>query len=218
MKGERSLCHFSITLKKGKQGFLKERDIKTYSTALLSTPFALERRVLLWCRSGTFYECHRDVSKSHIVSPCCRKCRQVPKLVISGMAVRSLLILALASLTVFLTYKSQIAFAFPFILLIVFLIFYCFGLVPDYVFFYFAGNPNRKVQRRGQLLAVVSLANVVGSLMGGAIIGTFGYLAWFCNLSWDCSACYPHFSYKHGNQDLLSSQNSASATNAFTKR
>jgi len=101
------------------------------------------------------------------------------KLVTSGMAVRSLLILGWAGLTVFLTYNTPIAFAFPFILLIAFLIFYALIWYPIICFAISQALPNRKGTTQGQLLAVVSLANVLGSLMGGAIIGAFGYLVGF---------------------------------------
>ena len=43
----------------------------------------------------------------------------------------------------------------------------------------FAGAVQQEGTTQGELLAVVSLANVLGSLIGGFVIGTFGFAVGF---------------------------------------
>ena len=40
-------------------------------------------------------------------------------------------------------------------------------------------QPNKKGQTQGELVAVVSLANVLGGIIGGVVIGTFGFAVGF---------------------------------------
>ncbi len=95
------------------------------------------------------------------------------------MASRAVLILTWAGLTIFLVYRSAAAFIFPLTLEILFLI--CYGLVwyPIMCFAISQAQYNKKGTTQGELLAVVSLANVFGSLIGGYFIATFGYAVGF---------------------------------------
>ena len=101
------------------------------------------------------------------------------KLVSTMMATRSLLILTWAGLTVFLTFRSGYAFIFPLILEILFLICYALVWYPIMCFAISQAQFNKKGTTQGELLAVVSLANVLGSLIGGFLIGTLGYAVGF---------------------------------------
>ena len=40
-------------------------------------------------------------------------------------------------------------------------------------------EPNRKGTTQGELLAIISLANVIGALIGGLVIGVFGFAVGF---------------------------------------
>lgn len=101
------------------------------------------------------------------------------KLVSTMMASRSLLILCWAGLTVFLTFRSGYAFIFPLTLEILFLICYALVWYPIMCFAISQAQFNKKGTTQGELLAVVSLANVLGSLIGGFLIGMFGYAVGF---------------------------------------
>ncbi len=101
------------------------------------------------------------------------------KLVSLMMASRSVLILGWVGLTVFLTFRSGYAFIFPLILEILFLLCYALVWYPIMCFAISQAQFNKKGTTQGELLAVVSLANVLGSLIGGAVIGGFGYAVGF---------------------------------------
>jgi predicted MFS family arabinose efflux permease len=101
------------------------------------------------------------------------------RLVSSMMASRSLLILAWAGLTIFLTYRTSLAFVFPLIFEVLFLICYALVWYPIMCFAISQAEFNRKGTTQGELLAVVSLATVFGSLIGGYLIGAFGYVVGF---------------------------------------
>lgn len=101
------------------------------------------------------------------------------KLVTSMMIIRALIIAGWAGLTVFLVYRTPFAFVFPFTFLVIFLICYALVWYPITCFAISQAQFNRKGTTQGQLLAVVSLANVLGSLVGGGIIGAFGYAVGF---------------------------------------
>jgi MFS family permease len=95
------------------------------------------------------------------------------------MASRAILIGCWAALTVLLTYRVSFAFAFPLALEVLFLICYALLWQPIICFAISQAPFNKKGTTQGQLLAVSSLANVIGSLIGGFLIGTFGYLVGF---------------------------------------
>jgi MFS family permease len=101
------------------------------------------------------------------------------RLVTLMMASRSVLILFWAGLTVLLTTKVSYAFIFPLTLEILFLVCYALVWYPIMCFAISQAQFNRKGTTQGELLAIVSLANVLGALIGGFVIGTFGYLVGF---------------------------------------
>ncbi len=95
------------------------------------------------------------------------------------MASRSVIILSWAGLTVFLLTQVSFAFIFPLIFEILFLICYALVWYPIMCFAISQAQYNKKGTVQGELLAVVSLANVLGALIGGVVIGTFGYAVGF---------------------------------------
>lgn len=101
------------------------------------------------------------------------------KLVASMMGIRSLIILGWAGLTVFLVYRAPFAFVFPFIFLVIFLVCYALIWYPIMCFAISQAQYNRKGTTQGELLAVISLASVLGSLIGGFVIATFGFAVGF---------------------------------------
>ncbi len=101
------------------------------------------------------------------------------RLIKSMMAFRAVLILIWSGLTVFLVYPVSFAGVFPLILLILFLVCYALVWYPIMCFAISQAQPNRRGTTQGQLLSVVSLANVLGSLIGGFLIGAFGYAVGF---------------------------------------
>jgi predicted MFS family arabinose efflux permease len=101
------------------------------------------------------------------------------KLVASMIGIRSLIILGWAGLTVFLVYRAPFAFIFPFIFLAIFLVCYALIWYPIMCFAISQAQYNRKGTTQGELLAVISLASVLGSLIGGFVIGTFGFAVGF---------------------------------------
>ena len=101
------------------------------------------------------------------------------KLVASMIGIRSLIILGWAGLTVFLVYRAPFAFVFPFIFLAIFLVCYALIWYPIMCFAISQAQYNRKGTTQGELLAVISLASVLGSLIGGFVIATFGFAVGF---------------------------------------
>jgi MFS family permease len=101
------------------------------------------------------------------------------RLVSLVMASRATIILGWAGLTVFLVYQASFAFVFPLIFAILFLICYALVWYPIMCFAVSQAQFNKKGTTQGELLAVVSLANVLGSLIGGVVIGMFGYAVGF---------------------------------------
>lgn len=101
------------------------------------------------------------------------------KLVASMIGIRSLIILGWAGLTVFLVYRAPFAFVFPFIFLAIFLVCYALIWYPIMCYAISQAEYNRKGTTQGELLAVISLASVLGSLIGGFVIGTFGFAVGF---------------------------------------
>ncbi len=101
------------------------------------------------------------------------------KLVASMIGIRSLIILGWAGLTVFLVYRAPFAFIFPFIFLVIFLVCYALIWYPIMCFAISQAQYNRKGTTQGELLAVISLASVLGSLIGGFVIATFGFAVGF---------------------------------------
>ncbi len=101
------------------------------------------------------------------------------KLVTSMMAIRGVLIITWAGLTFFIVNRFSGAFIFPLVLEILFLICYALVWYPIMCFAITQAAPNRKGTTQGELLSIVSLANVTGALIGGVLIGTFGYAVGF---------------------------------------
>jgi len=101
------------------------------------------------------------------------------KLVTSMIVVRSAIIVGWAGLTVFLVYRSDFAFVFPLVFLVVFLACYALVWYPIMCYAISQAQFDKKGTIQGELLAVVALANVLGSLFGGFIIATFGYAVGF---------------------------------------
>jgi MFS family permease len=95
------------------------------------------------------------------------------------VASRSVLILLWVGLTVFLATQVAYVFIFPLILEILFLVCYALVWYPIMCFAISQAQFGKKGTIQGELLAVVSLANVLGALIGGAIIGAFGYAVGF---------------------------------------
>jgi MFS family permease len=101
------------------------------------------------------------------------------KLINIMMGARGLIILAWAGLTFFITYQFSGVFILPLILEIAFLVCYALLWYPIMCFAISQSEPNRKGTTQGELLSVISLANVVGALIGGAVIGAFGFFMGF---------------------------------------
>jgi predicted MFS family arabinose efflux permease len=101
------------------------------------------------------------------------------RLVASMIGIRSLIILGWAGLTVFLVYRAPFAFVFPFVFLVIFLVCYALIWYPIMCFAISQAQYNRKGTTQGELLAVISLASVLGSLIGGFVIATFGFAVGF---------------------------------------
>lgn len=101
------------------------------------------------------------------------------KLVALTMGSRSALILCWVGLTVFITTRVSYAFIFPLILEVLFLLCYALVWYPIMCFAISQAQPNKKGQTQGELVAVVSLANVLGGVIGGVVIGSFGFAVGF---------------------------------------
>jgi MFS family permease len=101
------------------------------------------------------------------------------KLVTFMMGTRGALMLAWAGLTIFIANQFVGVFIFPLLLEIAFLL--CYGLLWHHVMCYAISQapPNRKGTTQGELLSIISLANVMGALIGGAVIGAFGFAVGF---------------------------------------
>jgi predicted MFS family arabinose efflux permease len=82
-------------------------------------------------------------------------------------------------LTFFIVNRFSGAFIFPLVLEILFLICYALVWYPIMCFAISQAEPNRKGTTQGELLSIVSLANVTGALIGGVLIGAFGYAVGF---------------------------------------
>ncbi|NLF87268.1 MFS transporter [Candidatus Bathyarchaeota archaeon] len=101
------------------------------------------------------------------------------KLVTLMIGSRSALILGWVGLTIFITTRVSYAFIFPLILTVLLLLFYALLWYPIMCFAISQTQPNKKGQTQGELVAVVSLANVLGGIIGGVVIGTFGFAVGF---------------------------------------
>lgn len=101
------------------------------------------------------------------------------RLVSLMMVIRGVLIASWAALTMFLFYRSSWAFVFPLTFEVLFLICYALVWYPIMCFAISQAEFNRKGTIQGELLAIVALANVIGSLIGGLLIGIFGYAIGF---------------------------------------
>ncbi len=101
------------------------------------------------------------------------------KLITAMMLIRSVLMLSWAGLTIFITNQFSAVFILPLILEIAFLL--CYGLLwyPIMCFAISQSEPNRKGTTQGELLSIISLANVIGALVGGLVIGVFGFAVGF---------------------------------------
>jgi MFS family permease len=101
------------------------------------------------------------------------------KLVALMMGSRSAFILCWVGLTVFIATRVSYAFIFPLILEVVFL--HCYALLwyPIMCFAISQAQFNKRGQTQGELVAVVSLANVLGGIIGGVVIGSFGFAVGF---------------------------------------
>lgn len=101
------------------------------------------------------------------------------KLVALMMSSRSGIILCWVGLTIFITTRVSYAFIFPLILEVLFLLCYALLWYPIMCFAISQAQFNKKGQTQGELVAVISLANVLGGVIGGVVIGTFGFAAGF---------------------------------------
>jgi MFS family permease len=101
------------------------------------------------------------------------------KLVALMMGSRSALIVCWVGLTVFTMTQVSYVFIFPLILEILFLLCYALLWYPIMCFAISQAQFNKKGQTQGELVAVVSLANVLGGVIGGVVIGTFGFAVGF---------------------------------------
>jgi predicted MFS family arabinose efflux permease len=101
------------------------------------------------------------------------------KLMTAMMTARSLIILSWAGLTAFILYPSSGAFVFPLIFDMLFLTCYALLWYPITCFAISQAEFNRKGTTQGQLLSIVSLANVIGALIGGFLIAMFGFAVGF---------------------------------------
>ena len=101
------------------------------------------------------------------------------KLMTAMITARSLIILSGAGLTVFILYPSSGAFILPLIFEILFLPCYALLWYPITCFAISQAEFNRKGTTQGQLLSIVSLANVIGALIGGFLIAVLGFAVGF---------------------------------------
>ena len=99
------------------------------------------------------------------------------RLVSLMMVIRGALIASWAALTVFLFYRSSWAFVFPLTFEVLFLICYALVWYPIMCFAISQAEFNRKGTTQGELLAIVALANVIGSLVGGST----NWYIWLCH-------------------------------------
>ena len=101
------------------------------------------------------------------------------KLISATMASRATIILIWAGLTIFLAQRTDYAFVFVLILEVLFLTCYAIVWYPIMCFAISQAHFDKRGTTQGELLAVVSLANVLGALIGGLVIGGFGYAIGF---------------------------------------
>jgi predicted MFS family arabinose efflux permease len=101
------------------------------------------------------------------------------KLVAGMIGARGLLILVWAGLTFFIANQFSGVFLLPLILEIAFLICYALLWYPIVCFAISQSPPNRKGTTQGELLSVIAAGNVIGALIGGAVIGGLGFEAGF---------------------------------------
>lgn len=101
------------------------------------------------------------------------------KLVALMMGSRAGLILCWVGLTIFIATRVSYVFIFPLILEVLFLLCYALVWYPIMCFAISQAQFNKKGQTQGELVAVVSLANVLGGVIGGVVIGTFGFAVGF---------------------------------------
>lgn len=101
------------------------------------------------------------------------------KLVALMMGSRSAFILCWVGLTVFIATRVSYVFIFPLILEVLFLLCYALLWYPIMCFAISQAQFNKRGQTQGELVAVVSLANVLGGVIGGVVIGTFGFAVGF---------------------------------------
>jgi MFS family permease len=97
------------------------------------------------------------------------------KLIATMMGIRGLLIMIWAALTFFTANQFGAVFILPLILEIAFLICYALLWYPIMCFAISQSPPGRKGTTQGELLSVVSMGNVGGALIGGILIGGFGF-------------------------------------------
>jgi len=97
------------------------------------------------------------------------------KLITTMIGARGLLIMIWAGLTFFIVNPSSFVFILPLILEIAFLMCYALMWYPIMCFAIAQSPPGHKGTTQGELLSMISLANVVGALIGGILIGTFGF-------------------------------------------
>lgn len=117
------------------------------------------------------------------------------KLVTLMMGSRSALILGWVGLTVFITTRVSYTFIFPLILTVLLLLFYALLWYPIMCFAISQAQPNKKGQTQGELVAVVSLANVLGGIIGGVVIGTFGFAVGFAVAALIAASALPILRY-----------------------
>jgi MFS family permease len=101
------------------------------------------------------------------------------KLIPAIMIVRGIVIALWASLTVFFYNPSSYAFIFPLIFSIIFLVCYALIWQPIMCFTLAQAEFDKKGTSQGQLIAVISLANVIGSVLGGFLLQYFGFVIGF---------------------------------------
>ncbi len=97
------------------------------------------------------------------------------KLIATMIGARGLLILVWAGLTFFIANQFSVVFILPLILEIAFLICYALLWFPIVCFAIAQSPPGRKGTTQGELLSIISMGNVAGALVGGIIIGGFGF-------------------------------------------
>ena len=101
------------------------------------------------------------------------------KLINKAIIMRSAFILGWAGISLLLIYPTPYAFVFPFLLSVIWPIFFAMVWLPIVTYAISSSPVNEKSTTQGALLSSIAIANAVGSTVGGFVMSTFGYTIGF---------------------------------------